>query len=310
MRDRHPCGTRQSVAVQLQLTPSPPDLSPTAAAAAEDCVSIRQVRLKLADLVDRSQLAPARLADWRARFLAAEPFPHLVIDGLFDAGLLELVKGEFDALGEAKWRNSRVDELEHTFRSLPGQSLGAASDLYFSLINSGWFLDVLTTITGVDDLIADTKLQDGGFHESRTGGVFAIHTDFEKHTYTRLDNELVLITYLNKDWDPAYGGALELWSAATQRSVREVQPVFGRTLLMRHGPTSLHGHPSPMRLPAGVTRRSVAAYYYTNRHPNTAFDSGRGSTFLYPGWGRTLKNGARELTPPILWRGIKRLVER
>ena len=42
------------------------------------------------------------------------------------------------------------------------------------------------------------------------GGKFALRTDFTQHTMTKLENRLIFITYLNKDWLPSYGGALEL----------------------------------------------------------------------------------------------------
>jgi Rps23 Pro-64 3,4-dihydroxylase Tpa1-like proline 4-hydroxylase len=38
-----------------------------------------------------------------------------------------------------------------------------------------------------------------------------MHVDFNQHSVTRLDNRLVFITYLNKNWRSSYGGALELW---------------------------------------------------------------------------------------------------
>lgn len=63
------------------------------------------------------------------------------------------------------------------------------------------------------ELIADTSLHNGGLHESRRGGKFAVHRDFERSTCTGLQNRMVLLTYLNEDWDPAWNGALELWDA-------------------------------------------------------------------------------------------------
>ena len=43
-----------------------------------------------------------------------------------------------------------------------------------------------------------------------------------------------------------------------------MQPEFGRTILMPHGPASYHGHTKPLQAPDGRPRRSVAAYFYTS----------------------------------------------
>jgi Rps23 Pro-64 3,4-dihydroxylase Tpa1-like proline 4-hydroxylase len=74
----------------------------------------------------------------------------------------------------------------------------------------------------------------------------AMHVDFNQHEVTRLDNRLVFITYLNKDWLPAYGGALELWSAEEEKYKVEVLPVFGRSVLFAHSSRSLHCYPAPV----------------------------------------------------------------
>src|SRR5690348_2108420 len=105
--------------------------------------------------------------------LGAKPFPYLVIDDLFNAELLSLVAKEFDSLDDSAWRTVK-GEQEFTRRSLPGARMGVAQQLYFSIINSGWFVDLLSSWSGVDDLIADPKLYNGGLHETRAGGSFEI----------------------------------------------------------------------------------------------------------------------------------------
>jgi hypothetical protein len=277
------------------------------AALSGDYVCIRGVRVELDELLDTRLLEQSAIELLRERFRNAQPFEHLLIDNLFNPKLLELIHADFDLLNESEWKLSIDGELEKTHRSLPGSRLGPASELYFALINSGWFLKVLSTISSIENLIADTSLEGGGLHETRIGGTFAIHTDFNKHIHTMLDNEMVLITYLNKDWDPAYGGALELWSTETKRPVHEIQPVFGRSVLLRHSARSFHGHPSPLTAPQGRTRRSVAAYYYTNRNPSDFTAKRHSTSFLDPGWRRLVKTAAKQVTPPIIWDALKSL---
>src|SRR2546423_6533602 len=273
-----------------------------------DQVRIRGVELPLDGFVDAARLAPVPADALHDTFIAAAPFSHLVIDGLFDAALLDLVAEEFDLLDASQWRRSYDGQHERTLRSLPCLHLGHAADLYYATVSSSAFVAFLERVSGVPALITDPHLANGGFHESRRGGRFRIHTDFDKHDATQLDNELVLITYLNRGWDPAWGGALELWSETPRECVQRIEPVFGRSVLMRRTPVSFHGHPVPLDLPPGRVRRSVAAYFYSHRQGVEA--PGHPTRFMDRSALRLLRIAARQVTPPLLWNAVKRLLRR
>ena len=287
--------------------------APTDARAAvqDSFISIRGVRLDLACLLNEDLLQPSGIAVLRERFFAAQPFEHLVIKGLFNPTLLELIHDEFDLLDHGQWRLVK-DGNHNTNRVRDGTRWGPASELYFSLVNSGAFVTALSAITGIDALLGDPYLAGGGLHESKAGGKFEMHTDFNKHARTRLDHELVMITYLNKDWEPAYEGALELWDIDTRQCVQSILPTFGRTVIIKHTARSLHGHPHPLAPPPGRTRRSVASSYYTNRHPNDFSVDRHPSKFLPPdniSLKARLKTGAKQLTPPLAWTAIGSLIK-
>jgi Rps23 Pro-64 3,4-dihydroxylase Tpa1-like proline 4-hydroxylase len=272
-----------------------------------DYVSIRGVRLELDELVDRHMTAPSLQGQLHRRLQEALPFPYLVIDGLFNPRLLELIAEEFDQTRAETWARIK-SSYEETRRSVLGSRLGPATQLYFNVVNSGWFVQWLSGVVGIPDLLTDPKLFGGGLHECRPGGSFAVHRDFQYHRHLGLKNQMVFITYLNKGWQPEWGSALELWDEERHECVAKVQPEFGRTLLLPHGPKSFHGHPTPFFTPDGRTRRSVAAYYYTNptageisRSDDVARDASLGGMA-----GLTLKRYVRALTPPILWRGAQR----
>lgn len=275
-----------------------------------DFVSIRGVQLALSALLNERLLDPAGVAALRQQFEQAQPFPHLVIEGLFDPKLLELIHDEFDLLDAGQWRLVR-DQHHNTNRVRDGARWGPAAALYFDLVNSGAFITALSAITGIDALLGDPYLAGGGLHETKAGGRFEMHTDFNKHVRTRLDNEMVMITYLNKDWEPAYEGALELWDIDTRQCVHSILPTFGRTVILKHTARSLHGHPHPLAPPPGRTRRSVASYYYTNRRPNDFSVDRHPSKFLAPetaGLKQRLKSGVRQVTPPLIWTALGTLI--
>jgi hypothetical protein len=67
---------------------------------------------------------------------------------------------------------------------------------------------------------------------------------------------------LNREWHPAYGGALELWRTPVDGPVRAIAPAFNRAVIFRAGPASLHGVPTPLTCPPERSRKSLAVYYF------------------------------------------------
>lgn len=98
----------------------------------------------------------------------------------------------------------------------------------------------------------------GGLHEIHPGGLLKMHIDFNRHP-TGLVRCLNLLIYLNLNWETGWSGALELGATREQR----IWPVAGRAVIFETTPDSWHGHPVPLICPPGVTRRSLALYYYT-----------------------------------------------
>jgi hypothetical protein len=184
----------------------------------------------LGEILNDAFFSPAKIAELGETFRKNKPFPHLVIDGLFSPALLECIYVEFDLV--------KKDELQ-VYNNMNEKKLATrlftrllnASELYFNTIHSGGFIEFIQQITGIAGLITDPGLDGGGLHSIPTGGKFALHTDFNQHTVTKIENRLIFSTYLNKDWLPSYGGALELWNIEEEKCEAEVFPVFGRSIL-------------------------------------------------------------------------------
>lgn len=232
------------------------------------------------DVFSPGMLSRATVASLRRQFSEAEPFPHVVIDGLFQPYFLERVLDDYTA-GFHDWVHyDSANEIKTGTR--PNAKLGRGSQRYFDVIHRGQFVQFLSAVTGIQGLLPDPSLFGGGLHKIEHGGHFSPHIDFNKHPVTMLDNRLVFITYLNKNWEAAYGGALELWDVKTKTCIEEVVPVFGRSILFAHSELSLHGHPKPVATPDRRARRSVAAYFYS--HSSAADDATtvRTTQFLEP----------------------------
>jgi len=281
----------------------------TEAVASADLVVIRGRRLDPRQHVDARLFDAAYRAALRRELRKAQPFPHLVVKGWFNPVLLELVREEFDLFARDQWRVIENEE-QLTHRTPPRPTLGPASEIYFGIVNSGWFLELLAEITESSDLLADPQLFGGGLHETPPGGVFGIHRDFDVHLRHGLRNRMVFITYLNPGWDPAWGACLELWGGKPPARMCTVPPEFNTSVLLMHGPDSFHGHPEPMCAPPGHTRRSVATYYYQNAQAVQARYRRVTTVFLHMHRSRTLRETAGRWLPPVLLDAIKRFVSR
>ena len=190
----------------------------------------------------------------------AMPFPHLVIDDLFDEAMLGRILPEFDA--KDGWTSFR-SQMQVKLATMPGAALPPAAQAFFDVVYSGRFLRLLSHLTGINGLIPDPSLFGGGMHEVPEGGHFQPHVDFRVHPVTGLVNRLAIITYLNPGWQASDGGSLELWQTGPAACVASIVPVFGRTVIMEQSDRAVHGHSQPVR--TGLKRRAVIAYYYSSK---------------------------------------------
>jgi 2OG-Fe(II) oxygenase superfamily len=205
-----------------------------------------------------------RFEDEAVAYATAVPFPHAVFDDLLPAELLRAVAAEFPDAASM----STQFGAGHQFKSAENNwnRFGPAARELVGELNSGSFLDSLTALTAIDMLIADASLHGGGMHQIVTGGKLGIHADFTHHP-NGLDRRLNVLVYLNEGWDPQWGGQLQLWERDRSACVKQIDPLFGRVVIFSTLADSFHGHPEPLRTPDGVTRRSMAFYYYSNGRP-------------------------------------------
>jgi len=205
----------------------------------------------------------AGLPALRVEYAQAEPFPNIVLDQFLQPWAAEGALAEFPSIDSPDWiqyKHVNENKLGKGDRSSFGPTLGAVIDE----LNSWRFLRFLSDLTGIESLLADPSLQGGGLHLSARGGFLTVHADFTVHPYHRTWRRRInLLVYLNKQWEDSYGGHLELWDRQMQRCARRIAPHFNRAVIFNTEPDSFHGHPDPMTCPPGVTRKSLALYYYT-----------------------------------------------
>lgn len=216
--------------------------------------------LNMAHLVDR-------LAVDAPSYASAEPFPHIVIDGLFQPAGAVALSRDYPVVDDTTW-NRHIHANSHKYAL---GEIGQMPTIFREVIeelNSDVFIDHLTALTGIADLLPDELLVGAGLHQVVRGGFLDVHADFNYHPVTGAHRRLNLIVYLNPDWRQEWHGNLELWDADMSGCVRSIAPVHNRVVIFSASDTAFHGHPTPLACPTSRTRRSLAMYYYTSSRPD------------------------------------------
>lgn len=251
---------------------------------------------------------PADLPTLRECYGSAKPYPHLVLDNVFDPGMLQQLCAEIPSTSDETWVH-HSDNRQEKFGLRSAVSLGPVGFQFASFLHSASFLYLLSEITGIWGLLPDPYLQGGGFHMIPPGGYFDVHQDRKTDYTTSLQRRLVFITYLNPDWQPNYGGELELWDKTGTRCEVTIAPIFNRAVLFEVADGNYHGNPNPVACPPGRTRNSFAAYFHTVPEEGTGQIDRKSSVFapaIYRRPQPVWKKAARNFLPPIVWHAVRK----
>jgi hypothetical protein len=216
----------------------------------------------------------------RAQYLAADPFPHIVLDALFDDAALQEVVRDFPAPEATQWArfdNPLEKKLGYYYER---STISKTIRDFLDQMNTFEMLLWLEALTGIEGLIPDPYFGGGGLHQIEPGGFLKVHADFNVHPKLKLDRRLNMLIYLNRDWKEEYGGHLELWDRDARSCRKKILPLFNRTVVFSTTDTSYHGHPNPLTSPSGVTRKSVSLYYYTAGRPAAESSAPHDTVFI------------------------------
>jgi hypothetical protein len=203
----------------------------------------------------------------RERYLRADPFPHIVLDGLFDDAALDAVLADFPKPDETRWMRFDSPTEKKLGYYHEHSTITDRVRAFLDALNGFEVLLFLEALTGMEGLIPDPYFGGGGLHQIEPGGFLKIHADFNVHPKLKLDRRANMLVYMNKDWQEEWGGHLELWTPSMSECRQRIAPLFNRTVIFSTTDTSFHGHPHPLLSPPGVTRKSVSLYYYTAGRP-------------------------------------------
>jgi hypothetical protein len=253
-------------------------------------------------------------SDLRERYQSASPFPHIVIDDFLPTPVVEMCLAEFPRpAGADSITYDRAQERLKT--QYNPDSLAENLRKLFYAFNSRPFINVIENITGIKGLIPDPYFLGAGFHEIGQGGYLSMHADFNHHKPMNLERRINILIYLNKGWTADYGGQLELWDDEMKTCVQSIVPLYNRCVIFNTTSRSWHGNPQPVSHPDGVTRKSIALYYYTatwaedSREHTTQFRTRQGSGDKVD-WQVRRNELIADLMPPLLRRNLRKLREK
>jgi hypothetical protein len=195
-----------------------------------------------------------------------EPYDHMVIDDFFTDEFADAISDQFPSFDSPLWYQydnpieiKRVCNQWDRFPPETYQAFWALCSREFSTLLSHKFKI---------PLFADIGLNGGGWHMHGVGGKLNVHKDYSLHPKVPYQRKLNIIIYMSKDWNPSWGGGLQLWSHDEETDkpkdrVKYVDVRFNRAVLFDTTQNSWHGLPEPLSCPQGVFRKSLALYYVT-----------------------------------------------
>jgi Rps23 Pro-64 3,4-dihydroxylase Tpa1-like proline 4-hydroxylase len=208
------------------------------------------------------------LPQLKAKFSAAKPFPHVVIDNFLDPQLADQVCEAFPKPEEMRvhggdpsvlkgWQVNPKDE-----NYIPKPPLEAM----FRYIQSKGVRRWVTELSGSKtECLCDPQYVGAGLLAAKDKGIHKIHLDRNRHPSGLFCARVVMLIYFNKGWSPGHGGVLELWDRKISKPVT-VEPLFNRCVIFENSRFSYHSI-SDVHLPPGLTRKALNFYFYSQDLP-------------------------------------------
>jgi len=215
----------------------------------------------------------------RYEFETAQPFPHLRIDGFLDPDFAREVMRSYPGYGEARAVGKRffgVNENNKVQVSDSDRFPAPVATLAEALLSQSW-LELLSRVTGIEHLVGDPTWQGGGMHLMSRGAHLDVHVDFNV-TKQKLHRRLNVLVFLNEDWQPGWGGMLELWNTEVSTCVHSIAPVLNRCVIFATSEISYHGV-TKVACPKDRARCSFAGYYHTHAAPEGWDGTEHGTSF-------------------------------
>jgi hypothetical protein len=215
-----------------------------------------------------NHIIPIDREELRERVRAAKPVPNFCIDNFLEPSFADQVLAAYPTYEEANKIGrsfTAVNEKNKVQVTDSSRFAEPIAELNRTLA-APEFLDLLSYVFDMPNLLADADLVGGGMHQTGSRGHLDVHVDFNFIPERELHRRLNILIYFNKDWKPESGGNIELWDADVKVCHHSFSPIFNRCVVFETNDVSFHGV-TAVKCPEGQARKSFAAYYYTKEAP-------------------------------------------
>ena len=194
------------------------------------------------------------------------PFQHIIIDDFLDKILIDQVDANFPRLDNPQWQHSNDEGIEIKSRTNWTSEFDIPDGIVDTIrvFNSAPVLKAIGEKLNIPKLIPDPYYTGGGLNVTPKNGLLDIHVDGNYHDATGLNRRVNLLLYLNKDWEPDWGGEFGIYENDGEVLHKAVPPIFNRCIIFDTHDKSYHGLPNPLNFPDNQIRRSIILYYYTH----------------------------------------------
>ena len=195
-------------------------------------------------------------------FQTSLPVRHLVFDNFLSDGVFKNVLNEFNL--DIQETVNYIHFSQNKYGLTKIDKMGNETKKMIHFFASQKFLNLLSNITGIQNLKFDLDFHNGGLHGTKRGGYLNIHRDFATHpNHPTWKRRLNIIIYLNEIWENDWGGALELWNSDRSECQKRISPTKNKCLLFDIT-KAFHGYPDPLKCPENVIRKSIALFFFTD----------------------------------------------
>ncbi len=213
-------------------------------------------------------IAPIDREALRSQVRIAQPFPHFCIDNFLVPDFAEKVLASFPSFQEAEQLGRKFEAVNerNKVQITDSTKFPEAISRLNQVLSSEEWLETMSYVMDIPNLVADATLAGGGIHETGPRGHLDVHVDFNYLQEQALHRRLNILVYFNKNWRPEWGGNIELWDKDVKTCHQSLSPVFNRCVVFATNEISYHGV-TAVQCPEASSRKSFAAYYYTKEAP-------------------------------------------
>jgi Rps23 Pro-64 3,4-dihydroxylase Tpa1-like proline 4-hydroxylase len=204
----------------------------------------------------------------RAQVRASKPVPNFLIDRFLTDDFAERVAEAFPPYEQALavGRSFRAVNEKGKVQVTDSAKFAGPIRQLNELLASREMLELLSYALEIPELLSDPDLVGGGMHQTAARGHLDVHVDFNFLAERQWHRRANLLIFFNRDWRPEWGGEFELWDPDVKIRHHAHLPIFNRCVVFETNEISFHGV-SAVKCPPGQTRKSFAAYYYTQAAP-------------------------------------------